>query len=119
MQKNALQYMIEPYKKYVTFSGRARRMEYWMFVLFCIFIGFSIGLIEATFITVFAIFNFLPSLAVSVRRLHDQNMNGWWVIASFIPIINILFLIFMCFRGTQGENNYGADPISAQEIQGA
>ncbi len=118
MQKNALEYMFEPYKKYVTFSGRARRMEYWMFVLFCILMMLFLSFIESA-LAALIIFNFLPSLAVSVRRLHDQNINGWWVIASFIPIINILFLIFMCFSGTKGKNRYGADPISVKERQGA
>jgi len=108
-------------RKYATFDGRARRMEYWMFVLFNMLIGFAITLVD-----VFARLGFLgvlyslamiiPTLAVTVRRLHDTGRSGWWVFINLIPVVGaIVLFIFMVIEGDPHDNEYGPDP----EVYGA
>ena len=113
-------------KKYVCFEGRARRKEYWMFVLFSFLAGFVVGFVGAflagaTQVPAFAllgiIFNLailLPSLGVFVRRMHDIGKSGWWILLAFIPIVNlvgwIVLLVFCCLDSQPGENQYGPNP---------
>ncbi|KAA0139750.1 DUF805 domain-containing protein [Gimesia chilikensis] len=114
-------------KKYAEFSGRARRKEYWMFVLmnFLVSILISIvgavigdtdGLIAVSLSGVYALFIFIPSLAVTVRRLHDTNKSGWWILITFVPLIGgLVLLIFMIMDSDPNTNAYGANPKSAPE----
>ena len=110
-------------KKYAEFSGRARRKEYWYFFLFNSIIHFMLAVIDVITGTFNAEVNigllsglyslavFIPSLAVSVRRLHDTNRSGWWLLISLIPVIGIIGLfIFMVQDSTPGENRYGPNP---------
>jgi uncharacterized membrane protein YhaH (DUF805 family) len=61
----------------------------------------------------FSLTNILFGFAVTVRRLHDQNMSGWWMLLAFIPLIGtIILLVWMCTRGTNGPNRFGADPLA-------
>ena len=107
-------------KKYACFSGRARRQEYWMFVLFNIIAGIIIGviagvLVGVTKVTAFAylgsIYNLavlIPGLAVFFRRLHDIGKSGWWWLLAFIPFIGwIVLLVFCCLDSQPGDNQYG------------
>jgi len=118
-----MQWYLTCMKKYVTFEGRARRTEYWMFYLFN-----TIFLIAATildnllktniggtyygvFYFVYALAVFLPSIAVVVRRLHDVDKAGTWFFIAFIPIIGgIWLLVLTCTEGIRGSNKYGEDP---------
>ena len=109
-------------KKYAVFSGRARRKEYWMFLLVAILIAIGIGVIDALLRTkglfgnLFAIALLLPSLGVTVRRLHDTDRSGWWILIGFVPVVGgIVLLVFMCLVGTSGSNQYGADPLQEAE----
>ncbi|QDV19629.1 Inner membrane protein YhaI [Gimesia panareensis] len=114
-------------KKYAEFSGRARRKEYWMFALmnFLIsilisivggLIGKSDGLIAVSLSGVYALFILLPSLAVTVRRLHDTNKTGWWILITFVPLIGpIVLLIFMIIDSDPDTNAYGPNPKQAPE----
>jgi|SRR5208282_3416174 len=110
-------------KKYAEFSGRARRKEYWIFVLFnFIFaivamiidniLGTTIsGLPYGLFYCLYALAVVLPSLAVGVRRLHDIGKSGWWFFIVLIPIIGaIWFIVLACTDGTPGDNAYGINP---------
>lgn len=96
-------------QNYVTFDGRARRKEYWMFVLFNLIISIVINLI-AGFMrfpllgTIYSLAVLLPSIAVGVRRMHDTGKSGWFIL---IPIYN---LVLACTEGDQGDNEYGPDP---------
>lgn len=93
------------FTKYFTFSGRASRSEYWFFAL----LGFIIGLIPG--LNLLGLVLFIPSLAVTVRRLHDTDRSGWWMLLALIPLIGgIVLLVFMCLEGTRGPNRFGADP---------
>lgn len=133
-----MEWMLLPLKRYAQFSGRARRKEFWMFMLFgfLVFVvtmildslfGFGTtrrhaevgdGGIAAGFdssgglITTVAILAlFLPSLAVEVRRLHDTDRSGWWLLLSLVPLVGtIVLLVFLCLDGSSGPNRFGADP---------
>lgn len=120
-----MEYMIMPLKRFADFQGRSRRKEYWMFqlgiilmyVAFMVFAGAFGAILGETassivllplFLIVLAII--VPSLAVTVRRLHDQDKSGWWILINFIPLGGIVLLVFMCLEGTSGTNQYGPDP---------
>lgn len=102
-------------KKYAVFSGRARRKEYWMFFLFNVIIAFALALVEgllgiaagsdrSILATIYQLAILIPAIAVGVRRMHDTDHSGWWVL---FPIVN---LVFACTEGTRGNNRFGADP---------
>lgn len=104
-------------KNYANFSGRARRKEYWMFVLFSVILGIITVIIDmmirgAFIVTmIFSLAIFLPNLAVTVRRLHDTDKSGWWVLLQFIPYLGgIIILIFCLIDSTPGTNQYGENP---------
>jgi uncharacterized membrane protein YhaH (DUF805 family) len=104
-------------KKYAVFTGRARRREYWMFVLFNFVIAFTLGFIEVIMSipglisTTYCLAILIPYIAVSVRRLHDTNRSGWWIFISFIPLIGtIILIIFMLQNSDSDENPYGENP---------
>ncbi len=110
-------------KNYATFSGRARRKEYWMFALFNIIILLVLSVIDATLGLVsyelgigilsgiYMLATFIPNIAVSIRRLHDTNRSGWWLLLYIIPIIGfVVLLIFVCSDSQPGSNRYGDNP---------
>ncbi len=112
--------MLEIYKKvvlknYANFNGRARRKEYWMFFLASVIINFIFGIFESFlpfFKTVGGIYGLvvmLPAIAVAVRRMHDINKSGWFIL---IPIYNIILL---ATEGEKGSNQYGVDPKNELE----
>lgn len=113
--------------KYVDFNGRARRKEYWMFFLFNIIISFVVsllgaliggknGLFTVSLPALYTLFIFLPSLAVTVRRLHDTNRSGWWVLISLVPFLGALILfVFTILDSDPDSNTYGPNPKLAGE----
>ena len=107
-------------KKYAVFDGRARRQEYWMFVLFNIIIAFGLGFIEGlvggpgVVGLLYSLAVFIPGLAVSVRRLHDTNRSGWWLLIGLVPLVGaIVLLVFMVQDSQPGDNPYGPNPKTA------
>ena len=119
------------FSKYATFTGRASRSEYWYFTLFNIIaivalviistiIGAAAGgsdgalgglLVGYILYVVYGLGVLLPSLAVTVRRLHDTNNSGWLILIGLIPCIgSVVLLVFMILQGTNGENKYGDIP---------
>jgi len=105
--------------KYVVFDGRAARSEYWYWALFyvIIYLGLtiltSISDIFSILLGLAALALLLPSLAVTIRRLHDLDRSGWWIFISLVPIIGPILLIYWyCQRGTVGDNQFGADPLA-------
>jgi len=118
-----MNWYLEALKKYAIFSGRSRRKEYWYFFLFNLIIHFILIIIDTLsgtynqeagmglLSTIYFFAVLLPGIAVSVRRLHDTNRRGWWILLSLIPIIGaIVLLIFMVQDSTPGENRFGSNP---------
>lgn len=111
--------------QYVGFSGRAQRAEYWYWTLFATIASICLGILDAVIFptliwdplsTVFSIAVLLPALAVGVRRLHDVDRSGWWVLLWFVPVIGWLVLLYWAVtRGTTGDNRFGPDPLAAEE----
>jgi uncharacterized membrane protein YhaH (DUF805 family) len=126
--------------KYVTFSGRAARSEFWFFWLFSFLVLIVSTILDGILGTGFTMINpatgleqsvgygyvyiiaalalLLPSLAAAVRRLHDTNRSGWWLLIALIPLIGaILLLVWYCTKGTPGDNQYGSDPLGGDLSQ--
>ncbi|BET98460.1 DUF805 domain-containing protein [Xenorhabdus taiwanensis] len=105
-------------KNYAEFSGRARRKEYWVFCLFNIIVFFALIVLGLTIndiagfalLIIYIFVTFIPSIAVTIRRFHDINLSGWWILLTFIPVASIVLFVFTLLEGTQGDNEYGADP---------
>ena len=113
-------------KNYATFSGRARRKEYWMFFLFNVLISLGLGVLDVVagtysveyetgfFSGLYSLLVLIPGIAVGVRRLHDTNRSGWWSLISLIPIIGVLVLfVFTCLDSQPGTNRFGVNPKEA------
>lgn len=133
-----MNWMILPLKRTFDFGGRSRRKEFWMFVLFCVLVGVGAGILdlmlgygasgahaggggyEAWVETrgpvgvISSLLLIVPQLAVSVRRLHDINRTGWWLLLLLLPLIGwLVLLVFYVTEGTRGENRFGPDPKPA------
>lgn len=129
-----MEWMFLPYRRYADFSGRSRRMEFWMFTLFYyIALGALLAVMMAglpwsnmeapdaepnavfwigfVLLLLFSLGSVVPAIAVCVRRFHDQDKSGWLYLLNFIPYIGpIIVIVFMFLEGTPGPNQYGDDP---------
>ncbi len=114
-----MNYYLEVLKKYTVFTGRATRSEYWYFCLFnmlislaiSVFFGMSGEKIGQAFSMLYGLFVFLPSIGVSIRRLHDINKSGWYLLLAFIPLIGAIWLLVLMVRDSDaGDNQYGPNP---------
>ncbi|HBB56655.1 TPA: DUF805 domain-containing protein [Patescibacteria group bacterium] len=114
-----MNYYLSVLKKYAVFSGRARRAEYWYFVLFNIIIALGLGLFEwfsgiasgtdgSVLVSIYQLAILIPSIAVGVRRMHDVNKSSWFIL---IPIYNLILAVT---DGTKGDNKYGHDPKAVE-----
>ena len=121
-----MSWYLEALKKYAVFSGRARRTEFWYFVLFNIIVTIVLSVIDRLIGTfsgasnlgilsgIYSLAVLIPTLAVAVRRLHDIDRTGWWILIGLIPLIGtIVLLVFALTPGTPGSNRYGPDPKQA------
>ncbi len=96
-------------QKYSVFNGRARRSEYWYFILFNFIISITLGILGVitempVLQIIYSLVVVIPSIAVAVRRMHDVGKSGWYCL---IPIYN---LVLACTEGEKGDNHYGSDP---------
>jgi uncharacterized membrane protein YhaH (DUF805 family) len=114
-----MNYYLHVLQNYFEFDGRARRSEYWYFVLFNVIISITLTLFEIFFefrflSNIYFIAVLIPSIAVGVRRMHDVGKRGWYLL---IPIYN---LILACTAGESGDNEYGPNPkeINMAETEG-
>lgn len=118
--------MFEALKKYAQFSGRSRRKEFWLFYLFVTiatvlltFIDISLDMFDpdsgfGLLSSIFTLAIIVPSITVSVRRLHDTDRSGWWLLLGLIPLLGtIVLLVFWCLGGTPGWNRFGEDPLDS------
>lgn len=111
------------FRNYVTFSGRAPRSEFWYWVLFEVLVSIVASILDVAIFplndisplnAIASLLLFLPSLAVSIRRLHDIDRTGWWVLISLTVIGIVLLIIWNCLRGTIGPNRFGPDPLGGK-----
>lgn len=112
-----MNWYIEVLKKYVVFTGRASRQEYWFFALFNFIITFVFSLIDMMLgldiglVSIYSLAVLLPSIAVLVRRLHDTGRSGWWALLMLIPLIGLIVLIVFAVQDSQpGKNQFGNNP---------
>lgn len=113
------------FRNYVGFNGRAARSEYWYWVLFAFLIGIAaniadwslgggmstVGILGA----IVGLALLLPNIAVAIRRLHDRDKSGWWLLLVLIPLIGaIILIVWFVVRGTAGANRFGPDPLQVQ-----
>lgn len=118
-----MNWYLEALRKYAVFDGRARRMEYWMFVLFNCLIVVVLSVVD-TVVGIFSLGNsigaltglywlvvLVPSVAVTVRRLHDTDRSGWWALLALLPLLGTIVLFVFCvLDGTPGANRFGENP---------
>lgn len=122
-----MNWYLQVLKKYAVFTGRARRREYWFFVLFNIIVSIALAVIDGMMGSfsggagmgllggLYALGVLIPSIAVSVRRLHDTDRSGWWLLILLIPLIGaIVLLVFMLQDSRPGVNRYGENPKTAE-----
>ncbi|PCH81987.1 MAG: hypothetical protein COB90_02525 [Hyphomicrobiales bacterium] len=106
-----MNWYIMAFNKYFDFGTRSRRSEYWFFVLFNIVIGLVLGWISPNISGLYTLAVLIPGIAVAVRRLHDTDRSGWWLLIFFVPLIGILILIYWLATDSQiGSNRFGANP---------
>ena len=121
-----MHWYLDVLKKYAVFNGRARRKEYWFFSLFNLIIIIVLGVIDGMTGSysasagmgllggIYMLAVLVPAIAVGIRRLHDTNRSGWWLLIVFVPLIGaIVLLVFMVLDSSPGENQYGANPKEA------
>jgi len=109
-------------RKYTNFTDRASRQEYWLFMLAITLLSIIVSIIDpmisgvswtesmdsfVTLYTILSIATFIPSISVSVRRLHDINRSGWWLLITFTLIGLIPLTYWMCKKSDEGENHFG------------
>jgi uncharacterized membrane protein YhaH (DUF805 family) len=118
-----MSWYLEVWKKYAVFSGRARRREYWYFVLFNIIVSIVLGVIDGVtgslnaqtglglLSGIYSLVILIPSIAVSVRRLHDTDRSGWWLLIVLVPLVGaIILLVFAVQDSKPGTNQFGENP---------
>ncbi|MCK4706107.1 MAG: DUF805 domain-containing protein [Gammaproteobacteria bacterium] len=118
-----MNWYLQVLKKYAVFSGRARRKEYWFFVLFNIIFSIAFTVIDGVTGTLdptmgmgllsllYSLAVLIPSISVTVRRLHDIGRSGWWLLIILIPLLGaVILLVFMFLDSKPEENQYGANP---------
>jgi len=120
-----MNWYMEVLKKYAVFNGRARRKEFWMFVLINLIISIVLSVIDGVIGTttatgmgilslIYALGVLLPAIGVSIRRLHDSGKSGWLLLLAFIPLIGAIVLIVLyVLDSTPGDNKYGPNPKNA------
>lgn len=107
------------FSHYVTFAGRAPRSKFWFWTLFVVIVSIVTSVIDAILGTlgivglVVSLALLLPGISVAIRRLHDLDRTGWWMLIALTGIGMILLIVWDCMKGTTGSNRFGADPLAA------
>jgi len=124
-----MKYYLNVLRNYATFTGRARRSEYWFYTLFTIIFIIVAAVLDnvlgiawgagpfktGPIYLVYGLATFIPGLAVVVRRLHDTNRSGWFLLLYLLPIIGWVWLLVLMFLdSTPGDNKYGPNPKLAE-----
>jgi len=105
------------FRKYVDFSGRASRPEYWWFVLAYVILAFVTGFIHDYLYLLVVLIFLLPLLSAGARRLHDMGKSGWWLLIGLIPVVGGLVLLYFTVQPSQPDSNeYGAPPQATPAV---
>ncbi|MFI5734122.1 DUF805 domain-containing protein [Kribbella sp. NPDC051587] len=124
-----MHWYVEVLKKYAVFRGRARRKEYWLYTLVNLVVSIVLAIVDRLLGTdgridlisgVYGLLVLVPTLAVTVRRLHDTDRSGWWILLNLFPVVGwLVVLVFNVMDGTPGPNRHGADPKSPERSASA
>ena|SRR6056297_1262804 len=107
-----IRYYLEVLSEYDEFRGRVSRKKFWMFVLVSLIISIILIFINIGIFLVYSVLVTLPSLGVTVRRLHDTNRSGWFLLIELVPVIGGIYLLILCAEeGIPDENDYGKKPV--------
>jgi uncharacterized membrane protein YhaH (DUF805 family) len=110
-----MDYFIGALKKYADFSGRARRKEYWMFILIYMVINVILALLGMDIISgIVALALLIPSLSIGARRLHDTGRSGWWQLIYLVPLIGLIVMIVFLVQDSHDTNDYGVNPKAGE-----
>jgi uncharacterized membrane protein YhaH (DUF805 family) len=118
-EENAMHWYLHVLRNYTQFDGRSRRSEYWYFFLFNVIVAVVLGIADGALrkILGFGMLGMLyglavlvPGIAVSIRRLHDTDRSGWWLLLAFVPIVDLVLIWFMAQDSNAGTNRYGQNP---------
>ena len=91
------------FMKYADFTGRAKRPEYWWYVLFIVVVSIVLSMVSNVLSGIFSLATLVPSIAAAARRLHDTNRSGWWQLISLVPVIGIIVLIVFLAQDSKPE----------------
>jgi uncharacterized membrane protein YhaH (DUF805 family) len=114
-----MHWYLQVLRNYAEFDGRSRRSEYWYFLLFNLIVALVLGFADSVLrkIAGFGMLGLLyslavlvPGIAVSVRRLHDTDRSGWWLLLALVPLVGLVLIWFMAQEGNAGTNRYGQNP---------
>jgi uncharacterized membrane protein YhaH (DUF805 family) len=116
-----MHWYLEVLKKYALFTGRARRTEFWHFCLFSLAIGIALAMVDSIVRKLtglgwnllgplYGVAVLVPGVAVSIRRLHDTNRSGWWLLLGLVPLVGLVLLIFLVEDSMASSNKYGTNP---------
>ena len=118
-----MNYFSDALLKYGDFGSRTKRRDYWMFILFYLFLssmarvldlvlgfGLGLGLGFSLVSWFFSLATLIPLIAVTARRLHDMSRSGWWMLLGFVPLVGLIILIIFLSQKSQANNQYGESP---------
>lgn len=106
------------FNNYFVIEGRAQRSQYWWYALFTFIVGIAASGLDVVIgfpilYMIFALGTLAPSICVSIRRMHDKDKSGWWLLIGLVPIVGVLYLLYLFVTpGSAGENRFGADPLA-------
>jgi uncharacterized membrane protein YhaH (DUF805 family) len=114
-----MHWYLEVLKKYTLFTGRARRSEYWYFVLFNVVAGIVLAMLDTGIRKItgigplgmlYGLAVLVPGIAVSIRRLHDTDRSGWWLLLGLVPLVGLVLIVFLVEDSMTSTNRYGQNP---------
>lgn len=121
-EMSPIDYYVRAFQKYAQFSGRATRAEYWWFYLVTVAVTILAGILDmilsipfVSLYTIYLLVSFIPNLSIQVRRLHDVDKSGWYILLNFVIIIGWIWLLILnILDSTPGNNKYGPNPKGVQ-----
>ncbi|OEE57745.1 hypothetical protein A1OO_17365 [Enterovibrio norvegicus FF-33] len=115
-----MNYFLLALKNFAVFSGRARRKEYWMFILFYLIFSIVLTIVDqilgSAFLSlIFSLALLIPSISLTARRLHDTGRSGWWQLIALIPLVGAIVMIVFLVQDSKEDNEHGVNPKGSTE----